>query len=109
MRQIVRWGVVVAALLILVGLSQSGMLASLDRRLGDWRLAIAPTQPTGNTVVVEIDSKSLSEIGIWPWPRSLHAALLDRLMDAGVDEVAFDIDFSSASDDWGDAQFSTLR
>lgn len=106
MRQIVRWGVVIAALLVLTGLSLSGMLASLDRRLGDWRLSLVPTQPSGTTVVVEIDSKSLAEVGVWPWPRTMHASLLDRLMEAGVEDVAFDIDFSSASDDWADAQFT---
>lgn len=106
MRQVVRWGVVIVALLVLLGLSQSGMLASLDRRLGDWRLALNPTPPTGTTVVVEIDSNSLIEMGVWPWPRTVHADLLDRLMDAGAADVAFDIDFSSASDGWGDAQFT---
>lgn len=106
MRQIVRWGVVVAALLVLAGLSQSGMLASLDRRLGDWRLSVSQTVPTGTTVLVEIDSKSLLEIGVWPWPRSLHAELLDRLMDSGAEDVAFDIDFSSAGDPWSDALFT---
>jgi EAL domain-containing protein (putative c-di-GMP-specific phosphodiesterase class I)/CHASE2 domain-containing sensor protein/GGDEF domain-containing protein len=102
-RQFVRWSVVVAALALLFGLAQSGMLASLDRRLGDWRLGLTPTEPTGSTVVVEIDSKSLAEIGVWPWPRTLHADLLDRLMDAGANDVVFDIDFSSASDPAGDA------
>jgi EAL domain-containing protein (putative c-di-GMP-specific phosphodiesterase class I)/CHASE2 domain-containing sensor protein/GGDEF domain-containing protein len=106
LRQIVRWGVVIAALMVLVGLSQSGMLASLDRRLGDWRLSLSPTPPSGDTVVVEIDSKSLTEVGVWPWPRTFHAQLLDQLMAAGADEVVFDIDFSSASNDWADADFT---
>ena len=94
------------AILVLLGLTQSGMLASLDRRLDDWRLTAASRSVSGSTLVVEIDSSSLAEIGIWPWPRSLHAALLDRLMAAGADEVVFDIDFSSSRDPFDDAIFT---
>ena len=106
MRQLVRWSAAAAAILVLVGLSMSGMLSSLDSRLTDWRLAANTIPASGNTVLVEIDSKSLEEVGVWPWPRSLHASLLDRLMEAGADEVAFDIDFSSASDPFDDALFT---
>ena len=106
MRQVVRWGVVIAALLLLLGLSQSGMLASLDRRLGDWRLGLTSTPPTGDTIVIEVDSKSLADVGVWPWPRTLHAALLDKLMAAGASDVVFDIDFSSTSQTWADAEFT---
>jgi CHASE2 domain-containing sensor protein len=54
--------------------------------------------------VVAIDARSLNEIGVWPWPRSLHAALLDRLLAAGAQRVAFDIDFSSPSTPEADAR-----
>ena len=84
MRQLVRWSAAAAAILVLVGLSMSGMLSSLDSRLTDWRLAANTIPASGNTVLVEIDSKSLEEVGVWPWPRSLHASLLDRLMEAGA-------------------------
>jgi len=106
LRQLLRWTAAFVAMLVLLGLTQAGMLASLDRRLENWRLASANRPVSGTTVVVEIDSKSLAEIGVWPWPRSLHATLLDRLMGAGVDEVAFDIDFSSSRDPFDDALFT---
>ncbi|MEQ8599283.1 MAG: EAL domain-containing protein [Devosia sp.] len=106
MRHLLRWTAAIVAILVLLGLTQSGMLASLDRRLDDWRLTAASLPVSETTVVVEIDSQSLAEIGIWPWPRSLHAALLDRLMEAGADEVVFDIDFSSSRDPFDDAQFT---
>lgn len=106
MRHLLRWTAAIVAILVLLGLTQSGMLASLDRRLDDWRLAAASHPVSETTVVVEIDSRSLAEIGIWPWPRSLHAALLDRLMAAGADEVVFDIDFSSSRDPFDDSQFT---
>lgn len=106
MPQLIRWSALTVVTLVLLGLTLGGMLSSLDSRLSDWRLALNSIPASGNTVLVEIDSKSLEEIGVWPWPRSLHASLLDRLMEAGADEVAFDIDFSSASDLFDDALFT---
>ena len=41
--------------------------------------ALAPT-----SVVVAIDEATLSALGRWPWNRSVHAALIDRLSAAGV-------------------------
>lgn len=105
-RQLIRFGAALMAILLVLALAQSGMLASLDRRLSDWRYEESHRPTSGNTVVIEIDSKSIAEVGVWPWPRSLHARLLDRLMEAGADEVVFDIDFSSASSPFEDAIFA---
>lgn len=44
-------------------------------------------------VVVEIDERSLAAIGQWPWPRSLVAALVWRLRDAGAEAIALDVLF----------------
>ncbi|MBJ3783554.1 putative bifunctional diguanylate cyclase/phosphodiesterase [Devosia sediminis] len=106
MRQLIRWSTTAAAMLLLLALALAGVLASLDNRILDWRLGLNTVPASGDTVVIQIDSKSLGEIGVWPWPRSLYASLLDKLMDAGVDDVAFDIDFSSASEPFGDALFT---
>ena len=43
--------------------------------------------------IVDLDEKSLHEIGQWPWPRTVIADLLNRLADAGAAGVAFDIVF----------------
>ncbi len=40
----------------------------------------------------------------WPWPRSVHAALLEKLMKAGARVVAFDLLFPEPGR--GDAEFS---
>ena len=44
--------------------------------------------------VVDIDDGSLSQIGQWPWPRTVVAQLVDKLREAGAAVVAFDIDFA---------------
>ena len=44
--------------------------------------------------IVDIDDKSLTEIGQWPWPRSIIAQVIDKLREAGAAVIAFDIDFA---------------
>jgi len=52
--------------------------------------------PPLDIVVVAIDDASFSELNLqWPWPRELHAKLLDSLFDAGVKSVAIDLLFET--------------
>ena len=74
-----------------------GGLESLERSYLDLRFDLLRRSATGDVVLVEIDPKSLQELDSWPWPRGHHAAVLNRLIDAGADMVAFDVDFSSPS------------
>ena len=89
-----------------LGLAASGAVVSLDRMLADQRFEFTDRAASGRTVFVDIDSASLGEVGVWPWPRQVYADLLDRLMAAGAEEVAFDIDFSNRSEAAGDAAFA---
>lgn len=45
-------------------------------------------------IIVGVDEASLQGIGKWPWRRDLHAQLIDRLSEAGVKAIAYDIVFS---------------
>lgn len=88
-------GVVILALVLL--LSATGMFSPLTLGLTDFWYKAFGRSATGDVVVVQIDARSLMELDTWPWPRSRHAQLLDRLIEAGAEVVAFDIDFSSGS------------
>lgn len=80
-----------------------GAFASLDRLTEDARFRFSERPASGQVVFVDIDSASLAQVGVWPWPRQVHAELLDRLMALGATDVAFDIDFSANSSPEGDA------
>jgi adenylate cyclase len=55
---------------------------------------IRPPGPPKDIVIVAIDEPSFSEIGLqWPWPRSLHARLIDVLKREGASVIGFDIAF----------------
>ena len=45
-------------------------------------------------LVVDIDEKSLAELGQWPWPRTLLARLVDTLTRDGVAAIGFDAVFA---------------
>jgi len=83
----------------------TGWHGALRNALTDLRFAWESRSATGNVVVVAIDAPSIDQIGVWPWPRSLHADLLHRLEAAGAQDVALDIDFSSPSDPAADEAF----
>jgi CHASE2 domain-containing sensor protein len=55
---------------------------------------LPPTPAAPNVIVVAIDEASLARFGQWPWPRSVMAALIDRLAEAGAKVVGLDILFS---------------
>src|SRR5690606_14721612 len=42
-------------------------------------------------LIVAIDEPSLAALGRWPWRRTVHAALLNRLGQAGVRGVGLDV------------------
>ena len=56
--------------------------------------ACGPPRRPDDIVIVAIDDASLQQLGRWPWRRSLHAALLDRLHAAGARAVALDVVFT---------------
>ncbi|TBW41331.1 EAL domain-containing protein [Siculibacillus lacustris] len=84
-----------------------GLLASFDRALADRRSSVALHEVVGDVVLVDIDARSLSSIGVWPWPRRLHGALVEAAARLGARRIAFDVDFSSrAADPADDAAFA---
>ncbi|MHB2016598.1 MAG: CHASE2 domain-containing protein [Candidatus Xenobia bacterium] len=74
-----------------------------DTRLAwlDWMFCHRPLRaPASNLVLVNIDAdNSLAQIGPWPWPRSVHAQLIDRLHDMGARVIAFDMFFTRPTAD----------
>lgn len=64
-----------------------------------------PDEP--GVVLVAIDEPSFSEIGLqWPWPRDIHAALIESLRAAGVKAIAMDVVFAESSDPELDAMLA---
>lgn len=93
----------VFALLHASGILSIGVLQRLDDIIYDARLR-ATMQRTldDRIVIVDIDEKSLAEIGHWPWGRNRLAELVDALFEhqkAGL--VGFDVVFAEADESSG--------
>ena len=74
----------------------------------DWlTILTAPTTSTSPLVIVRIDEDSFAELGLhWPWPRDLHARLIERLAEAGARVIAFDVVFAEPSSPDADQRFA---
>ncbi len=97
-----RQRLIAALLLLCVALTaallhQSSPVNLVQNLLTEWRSALAKRPVTGEVAFLAIDKASIDHIGQWPWPRRVHAKIIDKLVDAGTAEIAFDIDFSTPS------------
>jgi diguanylate cyclase (GGDEF)-like protein len=86
-----RWLAAAAAALLAAALGLSDGLWRLDNTLYDTLVTHWRYTPDSTVVLVLVDDRSLQALGQWPWPRSTHARLLDRLSEAGVKRVALDL------------------
>ena len=87
-----------AAALVLFSLALAGMDSSLMERVRHagfdaYQRMMPRTPEKAPAVIVEIDEKSLSLHGQWPWPRSLLAALVDRIRAAEPFAIGLDLIF----------------
>jgi adenylate cyclase len=76
-------------------LAAGAMLSQMDERSGDvaWRLG-ADRRDERRLIVVDIDERSLREIGSWPWARPTQARLIQQLAALGARQQIFDIVFT---------------
>ncbi len=93
--------------LVAAALYLAGALEPIENALTDLRFRLLTRPAAGDLVVVRIDPESLRTLDVWPWPRGYHATVLENLIEAGAERVAFDIDFSSRSDPEEDAALAS--
>lgn len=84
-------------------------LEALEYRLYDERFSSrGPTSPEARSsiAIIAVDQTSLTRVGQWPWPRSMHARLIKRLDKAGARVIALDFDFSDRQNPAADGSLS---
>ena len=91
------------ALLHAVGILRLGVLERLDNVIYDSRLgATMPKTLDDRIVIVDIDEKSLAEVGRWPWGRNKLSALTDELFERQkIALLGFDVVFAEADESSG--------
>ncbi|MAA64458.1 MAG: histidine kinase [Alteromonadaceae bacterium] len=93
------WKLALPLILIIFALNAAGIPQRVDLWIYDTLTLGSPASPSPDLELVAVDEKSLRALGRWPWPRKLHAELIDKLTDAGARVVVFDVLFSEQSDD----------
>ena len=87
--------VALAVWMIVLAASESRFWKALEFRGFDWlTVHTAPGESRLPIVIVGIDDASMAQLNErWPWPRRLHARLVEALHDAGAAVIAMDVIF----------------
>ena len=94
--------------LLFLGLGFTKSWGELENKEFDYLTVItSPGKSSLPITIVGIDEASFSTMGIqWPWPRSLHASLIERLRKGGAAVIAFDLLFAERSSPAEDKKFA---
>ena len=86
-RRIPEWmiGVAITLVVLVMGFMRPSFLETFEYQLFDLRLKWFGTHTAPqNIAIVAIDEESITKVGRWPWPRLVHADVVDFLAEAGA-------------------------
>ncbi len=85
-----------AAVGIALILHQTHVLKALELKTVDARFALRGSRKRStNVVIVGIDSQTFSRLQLqWPFPRSLHGRVIERLKRDGAKVIVYDVQFT---------------
>ncbi|HUE88639.1 MAG TPA: adenylate/guanylate cyclase domain-containing protein [Vicinamibacterales bacterium] len=91
-------GVAIAAVATLVALAlgASDFVTRVELATYDWRMRLTarPTEPSSEIVIVAMNDDSIKRlepvVGRWPWPRLVHAAVIDFLARGPARVIVYD-------------------
>ncbi len=75
---------------------ETNLLRRLELDTVDARFSVrGAEEPPADLIIVAIDETTFNELGIrWPFPRSLHAEVIDRLREDGAQAIGYDVQFT---------------
>ena len=97
-RFLLEWVAIGCLGIVVILLSSLGRLtAGVDHLVYDRFLSLRAQPVLRDIVVLEIDNASIAKLGRWPWPRSVHARLLEQIAKAKPAAVIYDVLFTEAN------------
>jgi CHASE2 domain-containing sensor protein/signal transduction histidine kinase len=85
-----------------------GIATNFNRLVYDRMLTLRSQPLAPEIAVVRIDDDSVSELGRWPWPRTLQARLIDAVAKEGAAAIVYDVLLTEPSEG-DDALAQALR
>lgn len=82
---------------VLLWLSTQPGLWHANAQLYDRMLEVNPPSPSNDVLIIGIDERSIHALGRWPWPRAVHAELLNTLAPHAPRAVFLDLFLTEAS------------
>lgn len=104
-----RFAAVLIVLTVLLWHLSSDFIGTLERRFYDFSSTSSSRQPSDRIAVIAIDDQSIANIGRWPWPRDIHAQLIDKLAAAKARVVVHTVFFFEPEVDRGLAFIRKLK
>ena len=104
-------GAFVAILFILISFQSFSVFESLGRVIYSVQMRLdSPRNPGANVVaIVNIDEKSIKQLGPWPWPRQLIAEMISILKNNGAKLIGLDLPFSEKERNLGLQEIRELQ
>ena len=83
------WFLGLVVTLVLLIASGGDLIQSLERKAYDMGVRISSRSPSDRIAVIAIDDQSIGNIGRWPWPRDVHAKMIDLLANAKAKTIGY--------------------
>jgi serine/threonine-protein kinase len=104
-------GAFLAILFILISFQSFSVFESLGRVIYSVQMRLDSPRNLGANIVaiVNIDDKSIKQLGPWPWPRQLIAEMIPILKNNGAKLIALDLLFSEKERNLGLQEIRELQ
>ena len=94
-------GIVISLAFLIAWWMQTALLEGLERDAYDLGVQMSSESPGDRIAIIEIDDESVQNLGRWPWPRDLHAKMVDKLTAAGAKTIGLTVFYSEPQVDAG--------
>jgi len=95
--------------LVFILFAGSDFVQSLERDAYDFGVSSSSRIPSNKIAVIAIDDESIANIGRWPWPRDVHAAMHEILTKGGAKAIGQTVFFVEPQLDPGLQFISELK
>ena len=82
------WFLGVLVTIAMIAAARTDLIQSLERKAYDLGVRASSRVPADEIAIIAIDDPSIANLGRWPWPRDLHAEMIDRLAAAKPKVIA---------------------